>query len=331
MNQRRPVSIFGATGQVGRHLAAMLSTHPRFSIGQLVGSPSSVGRDYPAVWGEKETTLTTHYGEWYPALPYPESIPSQVVVGLSDIPDGALVVSSVPERAGPDEDRLAAQKCTIISNSPYRRMDPALTLAIPGIPSTLVGNYVKIPNCATIGIALALYPISHLLKTLPLSVSTYQSLSGRGDARYPKNLAIGNVFPLRHSSEDTEARIQGELRRILPDLTVSVSCYRTPTPVGHLIDVSLFHQGRLSIDTVITQWMTHIAQGNSCGIYLTHADQHPQSLPDSSIDQGMTVVIGNIADHQDAGIIRFTVVVNNLIRGAAGSLILALDSVGNST
>jgi len=331
MNQRLPVSIFGATGQVGRHLAAMLATHPRFSIGQLVGSPASVGLDYQAVWEDKESTLAAHYGAWYPALPYPASIPSHVVVGHSDIPDGALVVSSVPERAGPDEDRLVTQKCTVISNSPYRRMDPTLPLDIPGIPSTLTGTYVKIPNCATIGLALALYPITSLLKNIPISVCTYQSLSGRGDARYPRELAIGNVFPLRHSSEDTEARIQGELKRILPDLSVSVSCYRTPTPVGHLIDVSLFHQGRLSVDALLTQWGTHIAQGNSCGIDVTHADQHPQSLPDSAIDHGMTVVIGNIADHPDAGIIRFTVVINNLIRGAAGSLILALDSVGNHT
>jgi len=324
MNSRIPVSIFGATGQVGRHIATRLAMHPRFCIGQFIGSPASVGRDYQSVWQEKESALSAHYGTWYPAFPYPDTIPSHPILGISDIPDGAIVLSSIPERAGPDEDALANRGCTIISNSPYRRLDPAVTLAIPGIPYP-TDSYIKIPNCATIGLALALYPIAGLLDAIPLSISTYQSLSGRGDAKYPQELAIGNVFPLRNSPEDTEARISGELHRLIPNLTVSVSCYRTPTPVGHLIDVALVHKGKLTIPQLEDLWHSHIHAGNACTIRLTNDRLHPQSQPDATVDNGMSISIGNLVDHYDSGIIRMTIVVNNLVRGAAGSLIMALE------
>jgi aspartate-semialdehyde dehydrogenase len=313
------VAIIGATGLVGRHVVATLS-HSHFNVTHLVGSPASTGRSYKDVWTEKETALRRHYGDWWTPLAFPESIPDRPIVGVETIPDSTIVISSVPERAGADEDALFHRGCTVISNSPYRRLDPTLPLIVPGTePITPQTPYIKIPNCTSIGLSLGLFPIFDLIREFPITVSTYQSISGRGDAKYAPSLAMGNVFPLRGSPEGTEALIMGELARVMPSLRLSVSCYRIPTQVGHLMDVAIHHDGQLDIAELLDRWTIP-------GIVLTDIG-HPQSHHDAFHNNGMDIAIGNIANHSGGEILRFSIVVNNLIRGAAGSLILALYDV----
>ncbi len=313
------LSIVGATGLVGRHLVSGWQTHRRDWPSLLVGSPNSVGHSYKSVWNTKESKLVSHYGNWWQPICFPSNLPDYQVASVDDIPAGAIVLSTVPERAGQDEDNLVARGCTVISNSPYRRTDLSIPLWVPGIGQSPSGNYIKIPNCATIGITLALAPVVDWLDQAIITISTYQSISGRGDAMYPHPLADANVFPLRHTIEDSENRIAAELRRLLPNVNCSISCYRIPTQVGHLIDIAV-HGAR---ETDLTRWIDRF-QTNGLKVMPIG---HPQSRIDATIDNGMIPAVGNMAFHATTNTIRFTVVINNLIRGAAGSLMMALDHV----
>jgi aspartate-semialdehyde dehydrogenase len=39
-----------------------------------------------------------------------------------------------------------------------------------------------------------------------VAVTTFQSLSGRGDAKYPRDVVMGNVYPLHGTVERTVGR-----------------------------------------------------------------------------------------------------------------------------
>ena len=113
-----------------------------------------------------------------------------------------------------------------------------------------------------------------------VSVTTFQSLSGRGDSKYPADLVVGNVFPLRSTSEPTEELIGEELATVLQDYlvhgrdSVSVAAYRVSVQRGHLVDVRVrrksdaFRSRLVARDDELNVWrssMRHL-RINSYGI-----------------------------------------------------------------
>ena len=87
-----------------------------------------------------------------------------------------------------------------------------------------------------------------------VSVTTFQSLSGRGDAKYPGEKVVNNVYPLHGTSESTEALIHEELETVLGERvgSISVSAYRVSVQRGHLVDVrvKLSAEARESLKSV---------------------------------------------------------------------------------
>ena len=81
---------------------------------------------------------------------------------------------------------------------------PTLSLGSPQVnPEQLVSKIdfplFKSPNCVSVGTSLALKAIADAFGIAEASVCTFQSLSGRGDAMYPRELVQGNVYPVRSS------------------------------------------------------------------------------------------------------------------------------------
>ena len=64
-----------------------------------------------------------------------------------------------------------------------------------------------------------------------VNVTTFQSLSGRGDARYDRELVVSNVYPLRLAPEPTERYIGTELELVLgkPSLPLTLDLTLTLT------------------------------------------------------------------------------------------------------
>jgi len=105
---REKVAILGATGMVGRRLAALLIDHPIFELAMVVGSDGRAGRTYREVWEAKERGLREHYGDFWREYTWPDALRDLPVCTLgellkSDIP---VVFASLPERAGASEDAL---------------------------------------------------------------------------------------------------------------------------------------------------------------------------------------------------------------------------------
>jgi aspartate-semialdehyde dehydrogenase len=80
------------------------------------------------------------------------------------------------------------------------------TADAPPAPSLL--PLVKSPNCVCCGTSTVLAGLVSLYGPMTnVSITTFQSLSGRGDSKYPAELVVGNVYPLRSTTEPTESLI----------------------------------------------------------------------------------------------------------------------------
>jgi aspartate-semialdehyde dehydrogenase len=142
-------------------------------------------------------------------------------------------------------------------------MDPLVPLVVPEVNPGDARDHRGIiagPNCSTIQMVVALWPIHQVNPIRRIIVDTYQSVSGAGwkgmdelqkqvedhVAGRPPRLALYKA-PIHHNLipeigglkadglYSEELKMVQETRKILhaPDLAVSATCVRVPVPVGH--------------------------------------------------------------------------------------------------
>lgn len=333
---KKPVAILGATGLVGRRFSELLIDHPWFEIGMLVGSDASNGRSYQDVWTEKESTLQRHYGSqgWHPH-PFPALLQDFSVQSFDELlaSDISLIFSSLPIKGYKREERLLEAGKRLFSNSPYGRFEPPNPLVIAEVNKQALRDqqFIKNPNCVTSGLTILLAPLLQRYGLEEVSVTTYQSLSGRGDAKYDLDLVENNVYPLHRSPEATETYIVQEVKKILGNsFLLSVSCNRVWVQEGHYIDVRLkTGQPIAQREEVIELFQSfnplapdHLPSSPAHPIVVTREVGRPRPRQDAWHHHGMAIAVGNISIEDEIYDLRFSYVVNNLIRGAAGGAIL---------
>lgn len=333
---KQPVAILGATGLVGRWLAELLMDHPWFKIGMLVGSDASNGKAYEEVWTTKELTLQQHYGsDNWRTHSFPEGLRRLPVHSFEDLlaSDIPLVFSSVPTRGSNREELLLESDRMVFSNSPYGRFLPHNPLVIAEVNKHILRDqrFIKNPNCVTSGLAIVLDPLLQQYGLVEVAVTTYQSLSGRGDARYSLDLVQNNLYPLHDSPENTEVYITQEIKKILgTSFRLSVCCNRGWVQEGHYVDVRLKTQRPIPHRNEVIelfQGYNPLAQDDlpsspARPIVVVQEQGRPRPRQDSRHHNGMAVAVGNISLEDEVYNLRFSYVVNNLIRGAAGGAIL---------
>jgi aspartate-semialdehyde dehydrogenase len=333
---RRPVAILGATGMVGRRLAGLLSDHPQFEPALLVGSPSSEAESFESVWNAKEQAVRDHYGAFWKPEPFPEALRGKRVGRFEDIlrSDIEVVFSSVPERAGPLEAKLVESGRTVFSNSPFARFDEGVPVIVPEANASSFdrkSRLVKNPNCVTSGLVIVLTPLRERYGLASVSVTTYQSLSGRGDALYDASLVVNNVYSLHGSEERTEHYIRGEVKKVLgTSVPISVACYRVDTQEGHLVDVRIRTVEPIGSREEAVRLFEEFSPLRSLGlrsappspIVVMTERGRPRPRQDAWHCGGMAVAVGNVATDDEVHDLRLTYVVNNLVRGAAGGALL---------
>ena len=155
--------------------------------------------------------------------------------------------------------------CVVIDNGGDLRMYPNIPLVIPEINMDAVTKDNKIicnPNCSTIQMAVALYPLHRAARLRRVVVSTYQSVSGHSGAGIERlNAELGQALSGEAISEDPsvfartiafnclphvdrfekngytreEMKMALETRKIFgeQDLLISATTVRVPVPVGH--------------------------------------------------------------------------------------------------
>lgn len=237
------VAILGATGLVGQKFIQLLEERkfPLSSL-KLLASERSRGRK-----------LTFHGEEVEVEEASPSSFQGVNVALFS---------------AGADVDRyfapLATQKgAVVIDNSSAFRMDESAPLVVPEVNPEdikLHQGIIANPNCSTIQLVVALYPLHKLSPLTRIIVSTYQAVSGSGAPAveelrrevdlstrgqnftpqfYPHQIALSLIPQVDDFTPDgytkEEWKMVNETRKIMhaPDIAISATCVRVPVVCGH--------------------------------------------------------------------------------------------------
>ena len=335
---RLKVGIVGATGMVGRRMASLLVNHPSFELTMLVGSEKRVGLPYGAIWQEKESALRDHYGSFWRSYHCPEILQGVRLASFEELEASAcsVIFSSIHQREGHLEDRLIRPGRVVFSNSPHRRFDPAVNLMVPEVNGMSICDtpLVKYPNCVTSGLALVLAPLHEKYGLREVVVTTYQSISGRGDSKYDLELVIDNVYPLHSSGEATEDFILREIKKLFgTSFRTSVTCNRVCVQEGHLVEVRVRTRSAIEdadeIRAVLSSFNplanSNLHSNPARPITVVGEPGRPRPREDSSHVNGMSVAVGNISTNDEIFDLRLSFVVNNLVRGAAGGIILCAE------
>jgi aspartate-semialdehyde dehydrogenase len=159
---------------------------------------------------------------------------------------------------------IAAQSgAVVIDNSSAWRMDPKVPLVVPEINAEDIKwhkGVIANPNCSTIQMVVALYPLHKVNPIKRIVAVTYQAVSGTGSAAveelteqarqvlegqttvphvYPHQIAF-NVLPeidvfLDNDYTKEEWKMVEETRKIMhaDDIAISALCARVPVFIGH--------------------------------------------------------------------------------------------------
>jgi len=237
------VAIVGATGLVGQEFIRVLEQRhfPMSSI-RLYASDRSVGKRLKVNNQEIEVKKTA-----------PDSFEGIDIALFSAGADISRQFSPLAARAG----------ATVVDNSAAFRMEPDVPLVVPEVNPEDVKDHRGIianPNCSTIQMVVALYPLHKVNPIKRITVATYQSVSGTGSAAieelrvqskvildggkatpevYPYQIAF-NLLPeidvfLDNGYTKEEWKMVEETRKIMhaPDIAISATCVRVPVYVGH--------------------------------------------------------------------------------------------------
>lgn len=258
MTQSYRVAVLGATGAVGTELLELLEKR-QFPLAdlKLLASPRSAGK-----------TLTFK-GETLPITAVDEHSFDQVDIVLASA-GGSTSRTWAP--------KAVAAGAVVIDNSSAFRMDANVPLIVPEVNPQAAAHHQGIianPNCTTILMSVAIYPLHQLQPIQRIVVSTYQSASGAG-ARAMEELktqtqailqnqpAIAEIFPyplafnlFPHNSKlnqqgycEEEMKMVNETRKIfgVPDLRVTATCVRVPVLRAHSESINLEFTQPLSVE-----------------------------------------------------------------------------------
>lgn len=320
------VAIVGATGMVGREMLEVLEER-NIPITELmpVASERSVG------------SSINFRGESFKLIGIDQAIALK--------PDVALF------SAGGNTSLKFAQKfadvgTVVIDNSSAWRMDPNVPLVVPEINSNAISASNKIianPNCSTIQLVMALYPLHLKFGLKRVVVSTYQSVSGTGknamkqleeeekgivssDPAYPYPIHR-NCIPhcdvfLDNGYTKEEMKLVNESRKIMgfPELKLTATAVRVPVNGGHSESVNVSFEKPTSADEIINTLANldglSVQDDPSKSVYPMPLNAHKKD----------DVFVGRIRKDESAdNTFNMWIVSDNLRKGAATNAVQILE------
>jgi aspartate-semialdehyde dehydrogenase len=253
------VAVVGATGNVGREMLNILSER-LFPADEVVALASgrSNGREVSFGDGVLKVQDLSKYN-------------------FSNI-DIALF-SAGSEVAKEWAPKAAAAGAIVIDNSSFWRYDIDVPLIVPEVNPDDIGMALKKriianPNCSTAQLVVALKPLHDVAKIKRVVVSTYQSVSGAGNAAmdelfnqtrgifvnnkptpeaFTRQIAF-NVIPhidvfMEDGYTKEEWKMVEETKKILdPKIKLTATCVRVPVFVGHSEAINIEFENSISAD-----------------------------------------------------------------------------------
>jgi len=316
------IVIVGATGNVGRKLLEVIEKlNFKFSELYLIASDQSIGK--------KITFKSKTYS----------------IVGLSDFDFSKVKIaffsagSAIAEKWAP----IAAKKTIVIDNSKHFRMDKNIPLVVPEVNADTLKNYknkniIANANCSTIQLVLALKPLHDQFKIKRVIVSTYQSVSGAGNAHmneleeqskkvldkqkvssknFTKQIAF-NVIPHidtfmedRYTKEEWKMTV--ETKKILdPNISLSATCVRVPVFVGHAESVNVEFNSEVNAEKI----RKCLEKAPGCKV-VDEAKDGGYVTPQESEGSFLTYISRIRDDKTQKNSINMWIVSDNLLKGAA--------------
>ena len=316
------IAIVGATGNVGRKLLEVIDKlNFKFSELYLIASDKSVGKKIK--FQDKEYT----------------------VLRLTDFDFSKVKIaffsagSSIAEKWAP----IAAKKTIIIDNSKHFRMDKDIPLVVPEVNADSLKNYkskniIANANCSTIQLVLALKPLHDQFKIKRVIVSTYQSVSGAGNAHineleeqskkvlnkqkvnsknFTKQIAF-NVIPHidtfmddRYTKEEWKMMV--ETKKILDqNISLSATCVRVPVFVGHSESINVEFNSEVNAEKI----RKCLEKAPGCKV-VDEVKDGGYITPVESSGDFLTYISRIRDDNTQKNSINMWVVSDNLLKGAA--------------
>ena len=240
----------------------------------------------------------------------------------------------------------------VIDNSSAFRMDPHVPLVVPEVnEADIEGNQgiIANPNCVAAPLVVALKPIADAVGIERVIVSSYQAVSGTGQAAieelrtqtagnlagnepgpevYPHPIAF-NVLPHIDVFEESgytgeEVKVGNETRKMLhlPELAVSATCVRVPVMYAHSQAVHI--ETTEHLDAAKAREILMLAPG-AIVVDEPGANAYPMPRDAAGRDE---VFIGRIrkdASHPNG--LALWIVSDNLRKGAATNAVQIAESV----
>jgi aspartate-semialdehyde dehydrogenase len=316
------VAIVGATGLVGQEFIKVLEqrSFPMASI-RLLASDRSAGRRLMVNHQEIEVEETG-----------PESFREIDIALFSAGSENSRYFSPIAAQSG----------AVVIDNSAAFRMVPSVPLVVPEVNLEDIKWHKGIianPNCSTIQMVVALYPLHKVNPIKRIIVDTYQAVSGTGSAAvdelttqtrqvlegqtaaphvYPHQIAF-NLLPeidvfLDNGYTREEWKMVEETRKIMhaENLAVSATCVRVPVYAGHSEAIHVEFSHPMSPDEaqriLIQAPGVKVLDDPTVSLY-------PQPWSVAGTDEVFVGRIRNDASHPN-GLVMW-VVADNLRKGAA--------------
>ncbi len=322
------IAIVGATGLVGQKMIRVLEAR-KFPVKQLIPIASARSK------GEKVTFRGS-------------AIEVQAISGevFQDV-DYAIFSAgaSVSKAFAPVAARAGA---VVVDNSSAWRMDADVPLIVPEVNAAALQTHNGIianPNCSTIQMVVALYPLHQHFKIRRIVVSTYQAVTGTGklavrqldeeihagksDAgAYPHPIAFNCLPHIDVFYEDgytkEEHKMVDETRKILNDdsLKITATCVRVPVLGGHSESINVEFERPFDLEE-----LREILSNSPGVIVLDDPAQNCYPMPITAHDRD-EVFVGRL--RRDPSIpngLNFWVVSDNLRKGAATNAVQIVEAL----
>lgn len=260
MSKKYNVAVMGATGAVGSCFLRILEER-KFPIKnlRLLASERSKGKKLK-----------------FNGKPYPVE-----VLGHGSFEGIDIVLSSAGASRSLEFLPSAVKAGAVcVDNTSAFRMDRDIPLVVPEVNAHRIKEHKGIianPNCSTIQMVVALYPIHKAAKIKRIVVTTYQSVSGAGQKKiqelcdqsrdflsgkkikcveFPHPIAF-NLIPqidvfLDNGYTKEEMKMVNETKKIMEDesIQVNATCVRVPVFYAHSESVNIETEKHITADEV---------------------------------------------------------------------------------
>ncbi len=319
------LAVVGATGLVGRKMLQVLEErHINVDVLYPVATEKSAG---------SEISFNSHNLK---VITFDELLTKKVDVALFS------AGSAVSKQLAPV---LADKGTYVIDNSSAWRMDDAVPLVVPEINSQTVTETTRIianPNCSTIQMVMALYPVYKRFGIKRIVVSTYQSVTGTGKKAVEqleseiKGIETKKVYPhkiflnclphcdifLENGYTKEEMKLVNETRKILGDdsIAITATAVRVPVVGGHSESINVETRKAFELKEVyeaLREMPGVIVWDNPAG------NEYPMPVLSHDKDE---VFVGRIRkDFSIDNGLNMWVVADNLRKGAATNAVQILE------